>query len=219
MKERSKESKERKAAAAAEEKKEKEKAAAASCAGVPPHANEKPLSEVTQSDIDRIIDIFNETMIRTSAAIPTVDILTAQAERQLCYLMKRYPMAKLERMVEKAAVSDFLNGGGRRGFRADIEWLTREQNFIKVVNGKYDNIPNERRWRDPAERIEERKQRERERQLRNMEIEREERERRRRQREYDAAHAATPEEIQRIMAGFELPRLTSEQEDYLRRKK
>ena len=38
MKERSKESKERKAAAAAEEKKEKEKAAAASCAGVPPRA-------------------------------------------------------------------------------------------------------------------------------------------------------------------------------------
>ena len=205
MKERSKESKERKAAAAAEEKKEKEKAAAASCAGVPPRASDRPLSEVTQADIDRIIDIFNEAMIRTSAIIPTVDILTIQAERQLCYLMQRYPMTKLMKMVEKAAVSNFLNGGGRRGFRADIEWLTREQNFIKVVNGKYDNIPNERRWRDPAERIEERKQRERERQLRNMEIEREERERRRRQREYDAAHAATPEEISASWPGSNCP--------------
>lgn len=217
MKERSKERKERKVVVVAEEKNEKEKATTTSRAG---RAHEEcPLNVVTQEDIERFIDIFNETMIRTSAVIPTVDILTTQAERQLRYLMQRYPMAKLEKMVENAAASDFLNGSGQRGFKADIEWLTREVNFIKVVNNKYANIPHERRWKDPAERMAERKQQEHERHLRNMEIEEEERERRRRQREYDAAHAATPEEIARIMADFELPRLTPEQQEYLRRKK
>ena len=216
MKERSKESKERKAAAVAEEKTLKEKAAAASCAGVPPRVREKPLSEVTQDDLNHFIDVFNEAMIRMSAAIPTVDILSAQASRQLSYLMQRYPMSKLETMVEKAAISTFLNGGGRRMFRAEIEWLTREQNFIKVLNGKYDDVPPERRWKDPDE---ERKQQEHEQRLRILEMEEAEREQRRRQREYDAAHAATPEEIQRIMASFELPRLTPEQQEYLRRRK
>ena len=217
MKERSKESKERKAVVVVEEKKKKETTTTSRAGRA--HDVESPLAEVTQCDVERFIDYFNEAMIRTSAVIPTVDILTAQTERQLCYLMQRYPMTKLMKMVENAAASDFLNGSGQRGFKADIEWLTREQNFIKVVNNKYANIPDERRWKDPAVRIEERKRKEHERYMRNMEIEREERERRRRQREYDAAHAATPEEIQRIMAGFELPRLTSEQEDYLRRKK
>ncbi len=217
MKERSKESKERKAVVVAEEKNEKEKATTTSRAG---RAHEEcPLNVVTEEDIERFIDIFNETMIRTNAVIPTVDILTTQAERQLRYLMQRYSMAKLEKMVENAAASDFLNGSGQRGFKADFEWLTREVNFIKVVNNKYANIPHERRWQDPAERMEERKQREHERLLRNMEIEEEEREKRRRQREWDAAHAATPEEIARITAGFELPRLTPEQQEYLRRKK
>ena len=217
MKERSKESKERKAVVVAEEKNEKEKATTTSRAGRT--HEECPLNVVTQEDIESFIDIFNETMIRTSAVIPTVDILTTVAERQLRYLMQRYPMAKLEKMVENAASSDFLNGSGQRGFKADFEWLTREVNFIKVVNNKYANIPHERRWQDPAERMEERKQREHERLLRNMEIEEEEREKRRRQREWDAAHAATPEEIARITAGFELPRLTPEQQEYLRRKK
>ena len=209
MKESSKESKERKAAAAAEEKTLKEKAAAASCAGVPPRTSVDSLSDITQADIDRFVDIFNETMIRTSAIIPTVEFLTALADRQLRYLMQRYPMSKLEAMVEKAAASTFLNGGGRRGFRADIEWLTREQNFIKVVNGKYDDVPEERRWRDPVEErqlmIEKRKQQEHERRLRNLEIEEAEQEQRRRQREYDAAHAATPEQVKAILANIKMP--------------
>ena len=223
MKESSKESKERKAAAVAEEKTLKEKAAAASRAGTPPRAKDEPLTKVTQEHLERFVDIFNEEIIRTNAVIPTVEFLTALADRQLRYLMQRYPMSKMEAMVEKAAASTFLNGGGRRGFRADIEWLTREQNFIKVVNGKYDDVPEERRWRDPVEErellVEKRKQQEHERRLRNLEIEEAERERRRQQRDYDAAHAATPEEIRRIMADFELPRLTPEQEDYLRRRK
>ena len=79
MKERSKESKERKVVVVAEEKNEKEKATTTSRAG---RAHEEcPLNVVTQEDIDRFVDIFNETMIHTRAVIPTVDILTTQVER------------------------------------------------------------------------------------------------------------------------------------------
>lgn len=195
MKERSKESKDRKAAAVAEEKSLKEKAAAASRAGVPPRTKGEPLTEVVQDDIERFIDVFNETMARTNAVIPSVVLLSSVAERQLRYLMQRYPMTKLETMVEKAAASTFLNGGGRRAFRADIEWLTREQNFIKVINGKYDDIPVHRRWRDP---IAERQTREEEQRRYAREVEREEHERRMREREEWARGAVTYEEYQRM---------------------
>ena len=84
MKESSKESKERKAVVVVEEKNEKEKATTTSRAG---RAHEEcPLNEVTAEDIKRFVDIFNETMIRANAVIPTVDILTALTERQLRYL-------------------------------------------------------------------------------------------------------------------------------------
>ena len=67
MKERSKERKERKVVVVAEEKNEKEKATTTSRAG---RAHEEcPLNVVTQEDIERFIDIINETMIRTSAVV------------------------------------------------------------------------------------------------------------------------------------------------------
>ena len=205
MKERSKESKERKAAAVAE--KEKKKTTTTSHAGTP--AREVPLTEVTQEDLDRFVNIFNEEMVRTSAVIPTVIILPEKCARQLTHLMLRYPMSQLERMVVNAAASDFLNGGGQRGFKADLEWLTREANFIKVVNNKYANIPPDRQWRDANEErqllIEKRRQEEHERRLRNLEIEEDERECRRRQREYDAAHAATPDQVEAILANVKMP--------------
>jgi hypothetical protein len=42
---------------------------------------------------------------------------------------------------QRVAGSDFLTGKstGDRPFEADMEWLVRPQNFVKVIEGKYDN--------------------------------------------------------------------------------
>ena len=111
---------------------------------------------------------------------------------------REYPtqMAKLEKMATMAAESDFLNGGGQRGFKADMEWLTREANFLKVLNGKYGNIPEHRRWRDHAA---ERAAAQAKRWEQVREIEREEHERRMREREEWAKGAVTYEEYRRMV--------------------
>jgi hypothetical protein len=38
----------------------------------------------------------------------------------------------------KVAASDFLCGRGSTDWRADLEWLLRPKNFLKVIEGKYD---------------------------------------------------------------------------------
>ena len=119
-------------------------------AGAREYPKDQPLEVVTEADLQYFVEIFNGEMCRMQAVIPAIDTLDSVCRHQLRALLRKYPMAKLEKMATMAAESDFLNGGGQRGFKADLEWLTREANFLKVVNGKYSNIPEHRRWRDPA---------------------------------------------------------------------
>ncbi|MBR0274395.1 MAG: hypothetical protein IJQ59_09985 [Bacteroidaceae bacterium] len=164
-------------------------------AGAREYPKDQPLEVVTKADLQYFVEYFNGEICRMQAVIPAIDTLDSICQRQLTALLHKYPMAKLEKMATMAAESDFLNGGGQRGFKADLEWLTREQNFLKVVNGKYCNIPAHRRWRDPAAvRAEAEAQR---REL-VRQVEREEHERRMREREEWAKGAVTYEEYQRM---------------------
>lgn len=45
----------------------------------------------------------------------------------------------MRRYFERVAASDFLMGRTDSGFRADFEWLMRPTNFLKVMEGRYDN--------------------------------------------------------------------------------
>lgn len=186
MKERSKERKDRKKATAA----------AAVCAGTGAHTCE------ADADVQAFIDMFNGEMLERHASIPAIYRLTPGYARMLRALLRDHGQAKVEEMVRRAAVSDFLNNHGHRPFLATAEWLLREENFIKVVNGNYDNTADGWNPRDP---LEERRIREQQQRLHNLEIERAERAERRRQREWNAAHAATPDQVKEILAGIRMP--------------
>jgi hypothetical protein len=45
-------------------------------------------------------------------------------------------------MIDKAAGSQFLNGYNQKGFTATFDWLVLPNNFIKVLEGNYDNERN-----------------------------------------------------------------------------
>ena len=42
-------------------------------------------------------------------------------------------------MIRKACKSDFLKGGGNKGFVANFDWMIRPSNFQKILEGNYDN--------------------------------------------------------------------------------
>jgi len=42
-------------------------------------------------------------------------------------------------LFSQVAESDFLCGRGKTEFRADLEWLLRPENFLKVIEGRYAN--------------------------------------------------------------------------------
>ena len=177
--------------------------------------NKEPL----QIDWPNFIRWYNLTLKQYGSVIPELVVISPGKKAQVQRIVNRLGSKELlMTAVIKMAKSDFLNGRRRdkwctTSFVASFPWLTdNDERIADLVNGKYDNPPvqeltPEERRRQELEAREAERQRQRE---ENRRIEEEERERRRRQREYDAAHAATPEEVERITAGFHLPPLRPE---------
>jgi hypothetical protein len=48
-------------------------------------------------------------------------------------------MDKIISVIRTAGESDFLNGKNDKAWKADFEWIMRPQNFLKILEGKYEN--------------------------------------------------------------------------------
>lgn len=162
------------------------------------------------------IQWFNMTLMQYNSVIEPLHYLTKGKRVQVQRIVNEIGTKKvLFDAVVKMSSSDFLNGRKStsvfpKGFVASFPWLVEnDERLADVANGRYDNPPEqeltpEEKWQlEKEKRAMEREQRKAE----ALRIEEEEREARRLQREYDAAHAATPEEIERILSGNPLPKL------------
>lgn len=53
-----------------------------------------------------------------------------------------YELEDFERLFTLAAQSTFLNGGNKRNFMANFDWLIRDANMAKVLDGNYADRPS-----------------------------------------------------------------------------
>lgn len=89
-------------------------------------------------DAEEIREIFNREMF--DKPIPKVrGKLKGQRLAFLTARVREYGIDAVREAIAKAAKSDFLNGGGGRGFIASFEWIFRPNNFPKVLDGNFDN--------------------------------------------------------------------------------
>lgn len=89
-----------------------------------------------------LISFFNSEMGRAGAAVPRIKSLDGARLEQVRSRLREHGKEALAAMIRKAAVSDFLNGRNERGFTATFDWLIRPANFVKVIEGNYDNKDN-----------------------------------------------------------------------------
>lgn len=118
----------------------------------PPAANEGDESpkryEVPDCPHEAIVDLYHEVLPN----LPRVEVwgdfrrgLLRQRWREVCSDQKYTQAEAVEWFRDYFALvksSHFLTGRakakpGERAFLADLEWLVRPQNFVKVVEGKY----------------------------------------------------------------------------------
>ncbi len=110
-------------------------------AGTSARADEAKARKDEKVDFDALLKFFNTEMEKGNAIIPRAKNITGQRLILLKARIREYGKEGVADVIRKAARSNFLNGGGSKGFKADFTWMMRPENFLKILEGKFDNNP------------------------------------------------------------------------------
>lgn len=91
--------------------------------------------KVTRQKINyqEIADMYNT--ICTS--LPRVTALSDKRKEAIAARFKHYTVDQFREMFAKAEASPFLKGGNDRNWTATFDWLLKDANFAKVLDGNY----------------------------------------------------------------------------------
>lgn len=90
-------------------------------------------------NFEALLKFFNDEMDKANALIPRAKNISGQRLTLLKARIREYGKEAVADVIRKAARSNFLNGGGSKGFKADFTWIMRPENFLKILEGKFDN--------------------------------------------------------------------------------
>ena len=82
-----------------------------------------------------IVDLFNEICV----SYPTIRSLSDARRKAIKARLKTYSVADFEELFVRAEASDFLKGKNDRNWSATFDWLIKDSNMAKVLDGNYAN--------------------------------------------------------------------------------
>ena len=97
-----------------------------------------------KSDFQTVINAWNDMAAKTG--LPKIVRLMADTERGKS-LKKRlldYGLDNVLTAIKNVETSAFLTGNNKKGWQADFGWVIRPNNFIKVLEGNYNDRINSR---------------------------------------------------------------------------
>lgn len=94
-------------------------------------------ADATSKDgFERFREYFNTSVSGTS--IPQISKLTDSRKNALRSIFKEYGKDAVEKVIQKTLASDFLS---REWGKVSFDWIFKKSNFIKILEGNYDNKP------------------------------------------------------------------------------
>jgi len=85
--------------------------------------------------------------------LPKVIKLTDERKKHITARINEYGYESIEEVLKKAGKSEFLAGKNDRNWKADIDWIFNPTNFLKILEGKYNNKVNDLTQRQPIQSI------------------------------------------------------------------
>jgi len=83
----------------------------------------------------QIADMYNDTC----ASFPRLTSISDSRKRAIRARLKTYSVGDFATLFQKAEDSDFLKGKNNRDWSATFDWLIKDSNMAKVLDGNYDN--------------------------------------------------------------------------------
>lgn len=89
----------------------------------------------SSSQIAEIIDLYH----KICTSFSRVTTVSENRKNTLKKLMKNFSVGQITEVFETAEKSDFLRGINKNGWKANFDWIIKENNFIKILEGNYNN--------------------------------------------------------------------------------
>ena len=83
----------------------------------------------------QIADMYNDTCV----SFPRITTLSDARKKAIKARLNVYTVDDFRTLFEKAEASNFLKGGNDRNWSANFDWLIKDSNMAKVLDGNYDN--------------------------------------------------------------------------------
>lgn len=87
-------------------------------------------------EIKKVCEYYNQVI--AGKGMVQIKSLTSKRKQYVNARIRQYGLNAVYQVINNAAASLFLNGKVK-DFIADFEWIMRPNNFIKVLEGKYEN--------------------------------------------------------------------------------
>lgn len=91
-------------------------------------------------DYQLIADMYNKTCV----SFPRIKSLSDGRKKAIKARLNHYTIDDFRTLFEKAEASSFLKGSNDRNWSATFDWLIKDQNMVKVLEGNFDNRKKER---------------------------------------------------------------------------
>lgn len=91
--------------------------------------------EKERINYQEIVDLYNEICI----SFPSIRSMSDARKKAIKARLKVYSLEDFKTLFEKAERSSFLKGGNNRNWTANFDWLIKDSNMAKVLDGNYDD--------------------------------------------------------------------------------
>ena len=91
----------------------------------------------TKLNYQLIADMYNDTCV----SFPRLKTLSDSRKKAIKARLNTYSIDDFKTLFEKAEASNFLKGANERNWAASFDWLIKDSNMAKVLDGNYDNKP------------------------------------------------------------------------------
>lgn len=100
-----------------------------------PQADQPKKATRPKINYQEIADMYNTICI----SLPRMTTLSDKRKEAIAARLKHYTVDQFREMFTKAENSAFLKGSNNRNWMANFDWLIKDANFAKVLDGNYDN--------------------------------------------------------------------------------
>ena len=93
------------------------------------------IEEKECTNCKQIVDLFHSICV----SYPSVKTLSEARKKAIKARLKAYSLDDFKILFEKAEASSFLKGSNERNWSATFDWLIKDSNMAKVIDGNYDD--------------------------------------------------------------------------------